>query len=382
MKSYTILTILIIALIISAQAQENIQVSGRVTDATNGEGLQFVNVGIEGTLIGTASEKTGIFRFTVPAGLPDSRIFFSAIGYEQLSIPLQSFLKQPGLVALQPQTYGIDDVEIQTKSKVPYRIIRDAVQNIPSKFIHQACNFTAYYESQISGGTEQTKFRKAKVLIADPTGYDAQLNTDAKRNYRFLNVHRNFEVQSLSDGTTLMDELLLADAAAYRANVLNLAYLHEYELEVLKNSTEYGDSVWVIAFKHPSPDISRTGHFHASGYEGKVFVDRTDMVPLRIEMQYTAGTHSSYGAMAVAQPDEDTKQITKILSISYKKTPHGYAPNEMILIQTALNQWKKTIRTEASLNIVEINTEAPEHLSERQYFEKMHSDPVLTIPGK
>ncbi|MBN2805557.1 MAG: carboxypeptidase-like regulatory domain-containing protein [Prolixibacteraceae bacterium] len=374
MKNHIILTLLLLVLINFAHGQEGKTVSGRVIDASNGEGLPFINVGIEGSLVGTASDKNGIFSFTVPAELLEGKLYFSAIGYEQLSIPLQSYLKRPELVAMQTQTYGIDDVEIQTKSRVAYRILRDAVQNIPTKFIHQHCNYKAFYESKVNNGSAPPKTRKAMVLVADPKGYNDLLSTDSKRNYRFLNVQRNFEVQSLADGTTLMDDLLMADAAAHPANILNLAYLHEYELEVL-DQQESGDTLWVITFKHPSPEISRTGHFHVTGYEGKVYVHRTEMVPVRIDMQMTASTQSKHGVMAVAQVDEDIHELTKNLSIVYKKTTLGYAPEKIELSQKALDQWKKTIRIEASLRIIDINTETPEMLSQRQYFEKMLSDP-------
>lgn len=377
MKSQFLLNFMLMVLIFSASAQENIAISGRVTDANSGESLQFVNVGIEGSLVGTASDKNGIFRFTVPKELSDGKLFFSAIGYELLSIPLQSYLKQPGLVVLEAQTYGIEDVEIQSKSMVAYRVVRDAVYNIPERFIHQACHYKAQYVSEIydAGGT--LKKREAEVLITDPEGYTAQFKTDAHRNYRFLSVQRNFEIHTLADGSTLMDELLLADAAAAPANVLNPAYLHEYELEILENHAASNDTIQVLAFRHPAPDISRTGHYHVNTYQGTIFIHRNDHVPVGLEIMLTANAQSRHGAMAVAQPDEGIQQVTKTFSISYKKTAQGYVPDRLKLEQTAINQWKKTLKTEAQLKIISVETQTPEQLSTRQYFEKMTPEPML-----
>lgn len=375
MKSYSIILFIIAIILHPAFAQDQQQISGRVYDATTDEGLQFVNVGIEGTLIGTATDKNGIFRFTVPSNLIDGKLYFSAIGYQTQVIPVQSYLKNPGIIALQAQTYGIDDVEIQSKSKVPYRIIRDAVNNIPQAFIHQACNYTARYESITSEGSQMERTRTANVLIDDRNGYDAQWQTDAHRNYRFLNVQRNFEVESLKDGTTLMDDLLLADVASYASNVLNLIYLHEYELELLDKNAEKNDSVWLIAFRHPSPDISRTGHFHVSAYQGKIWIDKADQVPVRVEIEIKASTQSPYGSMAVAQPDENIKQVNKTYSITYQKSPLGYFPHQLSLAISALDQWKKPIKTTAKLNFEKMNTSTPERLTSRQYFEKMKSTP-------
>ena len=60
------------------------QVRGQIKDASNGEAMPGVNIRIEGTSLGTASDVNGGFTIEVPG--PDAVLIFSFVGYNQQSI--------------------------------------------------------------------------------------------------------------------------------------------------------------------------------------------------------------------------------------------------------------------------------------------------------
>ena len=64
------------------------KVTGKVTDAGNGERLPSVNIVVDGTAIGTTSDKDGLYQIEAPS--PTSVLLFSFVGYIPQRIPVNS----------------------------------------------------------------------------------------------------------------------------------------------------------------------------------------------------------------------------------------------------------------------------------------------------
>lgn len=67
-------------------AYAQLTVSGRVTSAEDGQGLPGVNVVVQGTTIGTATDLDGRYRLGVPS-LSDTLVF-SFVGFETAIVPI------------------------------------------------------------------------------------------------------------------------------------------------------------------------------------------------------------------------------------------------------------------------------------------------------
>ena len=70
----------------STMAQEKV-ISGKITDAENGEPIIGVNILIKGTAIGTISDIDGNYRLNVTEG---TTLIFSSVGYESKEIPIEN----------------------------------------------------------------------------------------------------------------------------------------------------------------------------------------------------------------------------------------------------------------------------------------------------
>lgn len=90
--------------------------SGRVTDATSGEGLAYVNIHIENSLKGTTSDQKGNFKIE---GLTENKygITFSMIGFQLLKVELREGESDPLFIQLQPEIYLKDEVVISASRK-------------------------------------------------------------------------------------------------------------------------------------------------------------------------------------------------------------------------------------------------------------------------
>ena len=65
------------------QAQQNVQLKGRVTDAATNEGIEGVSITVKSTGAGTSTDKQGDFKIAVLKG---EKIIISFSGYQQQTI--------------------------------------------------------------------------------------------------------------------------------------------------------------------------------------------------------------------------------------------------------------------------------------------------------
>ncbi|MGM9742093.1 MAG: SusC/RagA family TonB-linked outer membrane protein [Candidatus Cryptobacteroides sp.] len=84
MKKICLLFTAILMFGISSYAQ-GIKVSGKVTDASSGEGIPFASVVVKGTMTGVSTDAEG--EYTVQAS-KDAVLVFSFVGYETLEVPV------------------------------------------------------------------------------------------------------------------------------------------------------------------------------------------------------------------------------------------------------------------------------------------------------
>lgn len=367
---------LLIVLSFVGFAQNELIIKGLIIDNNTGEPLIFVNIGIEGTITGTASNASGKFELRIPEELQQKTLYFSAIGYENRSIAVQQFVAQNmQTVALAPLTYGIEDIEISTSSRVLYRIVRDAARAVNGQFVAQAFQFSVLYSNETyKNNVLQTK-RDLVVSVSDTTGYGQKQNAHQAINYQFVNVKRNFEIEGLNDGTTLFDDILSFDIARNPGNVLDTAYLNEYDLELLNESTIDSDSVWVIAYQLSKPQLSRTFDYAATLVKGKLFISKADMAVLKAEAQVKCAQQSPLGRSIAPNPVSALSHVDYNYITSYKKGEKGYLVDHIALSKTYQKTDGSTGRTASSLLVIGQQYNKPVLHSKRQYFEKMISDP-------
>ncbi|HKJ33607.1 MAG TPA: TonB-dependent receptor [Balneolales bacterium] len=97
-------------------AQQNVKVSGKVTDASDGSSLPGVNIVVKGTQIGTATNAKGQYELTVPSSA--DTLEFSYIGYETQTVPVKG--RSHINIALKPKTVIGKEVAVvgyQTEKK-------------------------------------------------------------------------------------------------------------------------------------------------------------------------------------------------------------------------------------------------------------------------
>ncbi|GET20297.1 carboxypeptidase-like regulatory domain-containing protein [Prolixibacter denitrificans] len=353
-------------------------IKGIVIDNATGKPVQYANIGIEGTFLGSASNASGQFEFNVPASEKNGYLYASAVGYETVKRAVSSINSSESIVLkMEPQSYKIEDVDISAQSLVLYRILREASQKISDNYLLGPLSSQAYYRNDITENGKLIHHREAAVEISDKTGYVKETPAQEQKdiNYRFMEVRTNVPVSSLADGMTQMDELLSYDIVRNSSGVLNNKFLHDYDLTLDKVTQLDGDSIWVINYTLNHPDISHTGDFYVTAYKGKIYISKKNYAVVKNETWVTASNYSRQGRSFAVTGKSNLKpvEIHYNFTTSYRKNGNKYtlgftkATRQNVWLNTQTHN-KRTVVYQTYLLPSVIETVHPNMLSEREYF--------------
>ncbi len=352
----------------------------------SGEALPFVNVGLIGTYIGAATNMDGFYELRISPKYKEKIIEISAVGYSTVKVPVQEAAKKKTLnIQLESMAFNVGEVEILAESRLQYTRVRKAVAAITKNYLQTPFNYDMYYRGELKSGNNLVRLREAAVRLYDNKGYkrgDAY-QVFKERCYDFLEVRKNFENETLADGSTYLDELLEMDIVRVRGNVLNLNELDDYKLK-LEGETEYeGDKVWIISYENKKPTLASTGDYYVKTYKGKLYIKQKDYAIVKNTMQVTAGNYSPQGRSFYV---EEGRQKYTPQSISYKVTTiykkHlDYYYLSYVSYQR-MHDWvakstsqKKQESINAELLVTKIVTFNPQVIERRAYYENKPYNP-------
>ncbi len=355
-------------------------ITGQITDKQTGEPIPFVNVGVVGTYIGAASNVDGFYEVKIPGQYRSKQLSFSAVGYGTYTDNIAALAKIKKLdVALNPKTFVIQAVDIEAKSTVLYKRIRDAVDKIEQNYLQLPFSYDLYYRSEKKENGEVSRLREAALQLYDDKGYhrgDAY-QVFRERNYKFLEVRKNFDNVSLADGTTYLDELLELDIVRVRGNILNKNQVDDYDLELVEETEYENEPVWVIAYKNKKPSLASTGDYYITKYSGRLFIKKSDLAIVKNETQAVASNYSKQGRSFYTNPERQEWKPIKItynFTTIYKKhldyyylSYISYNRNHELVSKKTAQKKKEELTTE--LLVTSVETLNPVEIKRRAYYE-------------
>jgi hypothetical protein len=341
-------------------------VKGKVINADSNEPISFTNIGIEGTLHGTASDEEGNFELKITEEFVAKNIYFSAVGYKNLIFPVNNlFEKEFNVIKLKSQSYDIDDVDIAAQNKVLIRILRMASENIPYNFIQGPYNLTAQYSSEKRVDNLATR-QTAEVLIYDKTGYSNPSKKDAYQSLKYSVTAKESDADyRFSTGATNIDELLEMDWARSATSVLNPGMAGGFNLKLMDEPRINGQEFWVISFSQDNINLAGSGDFYATAFKGEITVNKEDYSVIRIEGKTESSKNSNQGK-SLAVGKSSTNYLTDVVYdfvIDYE----NLKPSKIELNKTYSLEGKKVTENSA-LEITRVDAANVKQLNSRQYF--------------
>ena len=355
---HKIVLVAIIILNIANIGAQNFTVTGTVINAENGSPVEFANIGVEGTYLGTASDVEGNFEIILSQAIAEKTISVSAVGYKPKKYKVSDWSGQDGLIVqLAPANYGISEVNVEAKSKIGYGIVRTASNLITDNYLTEPHVLKCYLLNNKSVKEE------AIVTLADKNGYGKRSFTEVfrSRNYFIEQNNTNKEALFLRDGLTLIDQVIQQDIVRNPGNILSVASINEFDVQVEGEETLGEDSVWVISYVCEKPTVQNTGDAESLKYKGTIYIAKNSNEILKNSITATRKGNFVHG-LSFSNPEKEDENMTYTAETTYKKHKGRYVLNTI-----SYQQQYKDKKDGLWLKVVEV-LPFDDTITNRQYF--------------
>ncbi|HZL08694.1 MAG TPA: carboxypeptidase-like regulatory domain-containing protein [Prolixibacteraceae bacterium] len=377
MKQLLSITFILLFFSLVSQAQAGIAtLKGKVIDQETKEGIAFVSIGIQGTFLGTATNPEGNFEIRIPEGNQSENLYFSAIGFKNVSFPISDFLKRPNiLIELSPQSYHIEEIDVAAESRVLQRILRTASERIPQNYLSGPMNLRMYFEERKSTDNEASHTTKTIVDLYDTKGYADPSWSDAfkNRSYQIAETQRETPTVAFRDASNNLDELLEMDVARLSNTILNPSLLNDFSLKLEAKTRLNGDSVWIISYDALKLDLAHTGSFYPTSLRGKIYISFTDYAVLRNEIKLTEKKSNPQGRSLAVNSNPLTNTQMNVTS-GYKKVDGKSVLASIDSEKQYTSSEKQLIYESEKVVVLNVETKQTRKINGRDYFAEAKSN--------
>lgn len=362
------LFIIVLPTCLSAQ---NFTITGFITNAETSMPVEFANIGVENTYIGTASDPDGNFQIELSHALKEMTIRISAVGYKTKTYKVLNWINKDSVkIQLTPVNYGISEISVQAQSKIGYGVLKTASNLIVDNYLTQPYSYKCYFQTLDSQkGQEGSVLGESEFLMVDKTAYQTRSFTDAyqARNYAIIENKTNKEINSFSDGLTLIDQVIDCDIVRCPGNILSQESVNDFTVNILGKDVIEEDSVWVIEYLCKNPTIQNCGDPEAEKYKGKIWITLDKHVVLKNYCEVSRNNTFIHGnSFCNPHKNQDQLMVYKF-ETTYRLVDDKYVLNSIDFIQDSNNYSVKVY-----LKVMEV-LPYDESVKHRQYFNNTQS---------
>lgn len=283
---------------LSSMAQEKRLVTGRVTDASNGEAIPFANVSLKKQLIGIVTNDAGSFDFYIPEEADADTLMISFFGYRPTLIAVKA-VSGPLQVKLQQNALELQEVVVRPLQ--PQEYIRMAMRRLKINYPTEPFGSEAYYREKATENKSVVKCDEGVFKTYYPNYQDTVKNQHQLLLYRqgeklsevqFMKKERDEKAEkekktgkkqknSLDIDLTSSfggPENILKGASLTRdpAACLDTLHLKSYNYVFAKSSTYNNKELLVI-------DFDTKGKVNHVREEGKIYIDLATFAIVKLE---------------------------------------------------------------------------------------------------
>jgi len=197
-----LLSILILAPVNNLWAKEEpgyTTITGTIRDKVNKKRLEYVNISVPGSNIGTVTNTDGEFSFKISDSIPAIDIELSHIGYYNNKVSLSGDDMKELTIWLTPNSNVLDEVVIRAGD--PRLIVEEALKKIPDNYSMTNNMLTGFYRETAQKGRRYINISEAIIDIYK-TSYDQPADRDR------VQILKGRKLLSQKSGDTLVVKLL------------------------------------------------------------------------------------------------------------------------------------------------------------------------------
>ncbi|MCD8264414.1 MAG: carboxypeptidase-like regulatory domain-containing protein [Tannerellaceae bacterium] len=307
-----LLSILIFAPVNTAWAKEDpgyTIITGLVRDKVNKKRLEYVNISVPGSNIGTVTNADGEFSFKISDSIPAIDIELSHIGYYNNKVSLSGDDMKDLTIWLTPNSNVLDGIIIRAGD--PRLIVEEALKKVPDNYSTSNNMLTGFYRETAQKGRRYINISEA-IIDVYKTSYEESADRDR------VQILKGRKLLSQKSGDTLVVKLLGGPNLSVYVDIVknpdilldpDLLSFYKFRME---ESTIIDDRPQYVIRFIPQAILS------FALYEGKLYIDKERLAFTRTEFNLNM--------------DDKNKATQAIL----KKKPFGlrFKPTEVSFLVT------------------------------------------------
>jgi TonB-linked SusC/RagA family outer membrane protein len=222
MNKFSLILTLLLAVVFQAFSQSNV-VKGRVTSATDGQGLPGVNILIKGTLQGTTTDLDGNYTITVETG---EVLVFKMVGMQSEEI--------------QVRNQSVIDITLEEESKVLESVVITGFQEVDRKLFTGSAERIKLEDIQVRSEVDVSRMLEGQVAGVTVDNVSATFGSTPKIRIRGnTSINGNNQPLFVVDGVILEDltDVNTEDFISGNANTLvssSIANINPNDIESIQ----------------------------------------------------------------------------------------------------------------------------------------------------
>ncbi|BES61226.1 carboxypeptidase-like regulatory domain-containing protein [Dysgonomonas capnocytophagoides] len=307
---------------LSAQDDSVITISGIVKDQKSKKKLEYVNISVQGTNIGTVSNSDGEFTLKIPARYKSDNLLFTHLGYNNHLYPIGGKSIENETFMLTSDSQVLDEVVI--RSGDPLAIVREAVKKIDLNYTNSPTILSGFYRETIQKGKRYIDISEA-VMNIYKTSYSQNTDNDG------VQIYKGRRLLSPKPSDTLSVKLQGGPNLAIYGDIVKQPYplLDEESLPLYMFKME--DPVTINERPHYTIRFTPQAIAEIPLYTGNIYIDQQNLTISRVEY-----------SLSMDNRDKVTRIILK------KKPPKlRFKPNEVSFVVTY-----KTLEGRSRINYI------------------------------
>lgn len=287
-----------------------ITVSGVVKDKQNRKTLEYVNVSIPGSSVGTVTNADGEFSLKIEDAGEVPALEISHIGYRNNKIHLDKAHLSDLKIYLTPHANMLNEIVIYANN--PRFIVEEALRKVPANYSDKNNLLTGFYRETVQKGRRYINISEALIDVFKTPYNDRTVNrdrTEVLKGRRLLSQKSSDTLGvKLAGGPTLS---IYLDVVKNEDALLDMETLHYYEFFMEEPVHIDNRLQFVIGFR---PRVV----LPYALYYGKLYIDREKLSFTRAEFNLSM--------------DNKAKAVQAILA----KKPYGlrFKPQEVSFLVT------------------------------------------------
>lgn len=261
---------------VSAQNESHyISVSGVIKDKKSKKKLEYVNVSVPGTGIGTVTNEDGEFLIKINDSIDAKSIEISHMGYSNYRLPIDKRTTTGVEILLNANVNLLNEVVVE--SMEPLDLVRKAIQRIGSNYCPEANLMTGFYRETIKKGRNYINISEAVIDI-----YKTPYTEEGVKQDR-VQIEKGRKLLSQKSGDTLAVKLIGGpNLSVYLDIAKNPELLLDKEtLSCYKFKME--ESVMIDERPHFVVSFAPQVNLPYALYYGKLYIDKQSIAFTRAE---------------------------------------------------------------------------------------------------